>query len=427
MIFILSASLITVARGIPQGTEEFFVNGLKVIVKPNTANEINSVNLCLKGGSLNLEESTQGIEPLIFYSAIKGSEKYATKEVNAILDRTAASISSSSNRDFSVVSLRCVRIYFDETWDLFADAILHPTLAPDQVKLVRETMLVTIRGRKDDPDTYLNELSMKSFFDDHPYRWNPQGVESSVANISIERMKAYLRDHLQTSRLLLVVVGNVNKEDLRKKIETSFGTLPRGDYASSYPVMKQHVEAKVAVMERDLPTNYIRGDFSAPSMRDTDYYSMTVAMDILASRIFEEVRTKRNLSYAPAAFYSNMFSNLGTIYVTAVSPDTTIRVMMEELKKMQHEPVTAKDLRASVNTYLTRYFLNNETDGAQATFLARWELSGKGWQEGEKFVEHLKSVTADDVLRVANTHFQHIQFTIIGNPKLIDQKVFTSM
>jgi len=53
----------------PDVAEEFSINGLKVIVKPNRANEIISAQLYLRGGSLNINESTQGIEPLIFESA----------------------------------------------------------------------------------------------------------------------------------------------------------------------------------------------------------------------------------------------------------------------------------------------------------------------------------------------------------------------
>ncbi|MCH8871804.1 hypothetical protein IH824_03365 [candidate division KSB1 bacterium] len=52
-------------------TEEFLVKNLKVILKPNTSNEIISVQLYLKGGVLNLTEENQGIEEFIFKTIIK--------------------------------------------------------------------------------------------------------------------------------------------------------------------------------------------------------------------------------------------------------------------------------------------------------------------------------------------------------------------
>lgn len=411
----------------PDAAEEFIVNGLKVIVKPNRANEIVDVQLYLLGGSLNISEQTQGIEPLIFESALKGSKNYPKEKLNTILDRTAARISTNSGMDYTTMSLHCLNRYFDETWDVFTDIIMNPTFDEHEVELVRDRLLVDIRQRQDDPDSYLRELAVNLFYKEHPYRLDPDGTEASMSKISIEQMKNHLKEYLQTSQLLMVVVGNVNKDDLKQKVEKAFGQIPAGTYKQILPEKVEHNKPMLETVERDLPTNYILGYFSAPAMNDPDYYAMTMAMNILRWRLFEEVRTKRNLSYAPSANYYNDFANRAAIYVTAVDPDTTVKVMLAELKKMQGEGVSAKELKDRISMYITRYYLNNETDAAQASFLARYELSGLGWKASENYVDNLRKVTIDDVKRVANKYFHNIQFVVLGNPKLIDNQVFTSM
>lgn len=411
----------------PYAAEEFFINGLKVIVKPNRANEIISAQLYLRGGSLNINELTQGIEPLIFESALKGSENYPKEKLNIILDKTAAQISTNSNRDFTTVSLRCLNRHFDETWNVFTDLIMNPTFEEQEVELVRDRLLVDIRQRKDNPNSYLRDIADGLFYREHAYRFDPQGIEESMTKISIEQMRNHLKVILQTSQLLLVVVGNVDKDKLRKKVENTFGQLPKGDYKLVLPDKVVHRAPMLETVKRELPTNYIMGYFSAPALNDQDFYPMTMAINILGWRIFEEVRTKRNLSYAPGAFFSNEYANRAAIYVSAVDPDTTIKVMLAELKKLQEEPVSTKDLKDRITMYLTQYYLNNETNSAQAQFLARFELSELGWKEGEKFMENLRNVTIKDVNRVANQYFHNIQFAVLGNPALIDKKLFTSM
>lgn len=411
----------------PYAAEEFFINGLKVIVKPNRANEIISAQLYLRGGSLNINESTQGIEPLIFESALKGSENYPKEKLNIILDKTAAQILTNSNRDFTSISLRCLNRYFDETWDVFADIIMNPTFEEQEVELVRDRLSVDIRQRKDNPGSYLRDIADGLFYREHAYRFDPQGIEESMTKISIEQMRNHLKVILQTSRLLLVVVGNVDKDKLRQKVENTFGQLPKGNYKPILPDKFEHISPMLEIVNRELPTNYILGYFSAPALNDQDFYPMTMAMNILSWRVFEEVRTKRNLSYAPRAFFSNEYANRAAIYVSAVDPDTTIKVMLAELKKLQEEPVSTKDLKDRITMYLTQYYLNNETNSAQAQFLARFELSELGWKEGEKFMENLRNVTIEDVNRVANQYFHNIQFAVLGNPALIDKKLFTSM
>jgi len=343
------------------------------------------------------------------------------------LDKTAARISTNSTRDFTSVNLLCLNRYFDETWNVFTDIIMNPTFEEPEVELVRDRLLVDIRQRKDHPDSYLIDIADGLFYKEHAYRFDPRGVEESMTNISIEQMRNHLKENLQTSQLLLVVVGNVDKDKLGQMIENTFGQLPKGNYKPVFPEKVVHRTPMLDIVKRELPTNYIMGYFSAPGLNDQDFYPMTMAINILGWRIFEEVRTKRNLSYAARAFFSNEYANKAGIYVSAVDPDTTIKVMLAELKKMQEEPVSPKDLKDRITMYLTRYYLNNETNSAQARFLARFELSGLGWKEGEKFVENLRKVTVEEVQRVANQYFHNIQFAVLGNPKLIHEQLFTSM
>ncbi|MFQ5639029.1 MAG: M16 family metallopeptidase [bacterium] len=410
-----------------QAPEEFYVKNLKVILKQNPANEIISVQLYLKGGVLNLTEANQGIEPFIFNSVTLKDKKYAEKSWGKIIEGTGAELGAASEKNFTVVSLRCTRQYFDQLWEVFSDYVMKTTFYDERVEVARERMLMQIRQRKDSPDVYIRDMAEEQFYRGHPYQLNPQGVEDSIRKITIKQMTSYLKKNLKKSKLLLVVVGNVDKESLRKKVSKTFGKLSKGKYQPTFPANVTHTLPNVKVVARDLPTNYILGLFSVPNPNDPDYYPMTIAMDILKWRLFEEIRTKRNLSYAPDAFLSKNFSGSAGIYATSTEPDSTVKIMLIELKKLQKERVAEKDLQDRINMYLTQYYLNNESNTAQAQFLAYFELSGLGWQESERIVEKLRNISSEDVQRVASQYFRNIQFVVLGNPDLIDKKLLTSM
>ncbi len=408
-------------------TEEFTVNGLKVILKQNPGNEVVAASLYIRGGVFNLTPATAGIEPLLFDVAAKGTKKYPKEIINAELARMGTQINGNASKDYSGVNLRCIKPNFDKSWDIFADVLLNPTLDPKEVELSRAQALTGLRQRRDNPDSYLRDVGDSLFYESHPYALDPSGTEESVGKISIDQMRQYLKDNLVTSKLLLVVVGDIEKADLEKKVASAFGALPVGDYAPQYPAMVSHAKSELHTVAQQMPTNYILGYFSAPSIRDADYYPMSMAMSILQQREFEEVRTKRNLSYAPSAYYQNQFANCANIYVTAVKPDTTIKVMLGEAKRLQTELISPKELRDKITVFLTSYYLQTETNAAQASFLARYELAGLGWQASEMFVDNMKKVTPEDVERVAQKYIKDIQFVVIGDPAKIDEKVFTSM
>jgi zinc protease len=407
--------------------EEFTVNGLKVILKKNPANAIIATNLYIRGGALNLTLETAGIEPLLFEVAAKGTAKYPKETLNAELARMGTQIGGNAERNYSVMLMRCVKTHFERSWDIFTDVVLNPTLDSLEVELAREQLVAAIRQRGDHPDSYLELIGDARFYEGHPYAIDPVGTEASVSKITTGQMRQYLKENLLTSKLLLVVVGNVEKADLQNKVAVAFGQLPVGSYKPHYPAMVKHARGNVHTQAQELPTNYIIGYFVAPSLRDADYYAMRAAISVLNDRIFEEVRTKRNLSYAPSAYLEDMLANCGKLYVTTVEPDTTIKVMLAEVKRLQNRLLNADGLRERINLSLTSYYLQNESNAAQAEFLARFELAGLGWRQSEKFNKNRKKVTPEQVMAVAQKYINNIQFVVIGDPAKIDQKLFTKM
>src|SRR6476469_7320017 len=142
---------------------------------------------------------------------------------------------------------------------------------------------------------------------------------------------------METSRLLLVVVGDLNPAEVRDLVTASFGKLPKGNYKPETVPPLVFEKSSVEVTPRDLPTNYIQGLFTAPSLTAPDIYPMRVASSLLRDRVFEEVRVKKNLSYAPDAFLRTQAANIGGIYVTAADQyaNDAVRVMLGEIALLQ--------------------------------------------------------------------------------------------
>jgi predicted Zn-dependent peptidase len=180
----------------------------------------------------------------------------------------------------------------------------------------------------------------------------------------------------------------------------------------------------LTVERRDLPTNYVLGEFAAPALRDADHPAMLVAMSVLRDRFFEEVRTKRNLSYAPSASLGSDAANLGSVYVTAVDPATTLEVMRGEMRKLAQEKLEGKELADKVKTFVTRYWMQNETNQALASYLAAYELFGGGWERSRGFVSRLESLLPADVQRVAAEGFRNLQWVYLGDPAKAEPGAF---
>ncbi len=408
------------------GVQTFQVAGIPVIFKQVTANDVIAVRMYLKGGSANLAPETQGIESFIGVLMTRGSEKYDKDEFATRAQATGTRISGTATYDYSVATLQAVAAHWDASWELFTQAVLHPTLPENEVELARAQILDGLRRRIDDPDDYLVKLANDLFFAGHPYELDPEGTVESIENLTRDDLASWRADRLSKENLVLVVVGNVDRKDVETKISSAFGGLPAtgGTARTAPPVVPGPDRLRTA--ERDIPTNYIRGQFRAPAPANPDYAAMQAAMTVLQARLFEEVRTKRNLTYAVGAGVSTRMANYGLLYVTAVQPDTTIKVMFHEVDRLKQEALTPDELGEYVNPYLTRYWIEQETNMGQAAQLGSYELVGGGWERALDFQDRLRSVTPEDVRRVAGEYIGGMRFAVIGDPEKIDAEVITA-
>ena len=418
---------------------EFDVNGLKVLVKRRAGSQTVATGLFLKGGSRNITTANAGIESLMLDVMSEGGAAYPREKLRAELARTGTVIGSSDNYDYSALSFTSTRANFDSMWNVFTDVALHPAFAKEDFDLVKSRALTALSNDTDDPDTYLQRLQEQAAYAGHPYVNRPEGTVESVSKLTLDDIKKFHQQMMETSRLLLVVVGDIDANQLKPRIAASFGTLPRGAYKAEAVPPLSFGASTVQVTQRGLPTNYIQGLFTAPPITSPDIYPMEVAAAMLRDRVFEEVRVKRNLSYAPNAFLSSQGANVGGIYVTAVDANQAVRVMLDEISLMQKglthsvDPMTrqpklvginSNDIDAVVAQFLTTYYIGQETNAAQAANLAEFELIGGGWRNSFEQITKLRAVTPADVQRVSQKYMRNIRFVVLGNPAQIDKNVF---
>jgi predicted Zn-dependent peptidase len=404
---------------------EFDINGLKVLVKRREGSLTASAGLFIRGGSSNINAQNAGIESLMQAVAGEASAGFPRERMRKELARMGTVIGDSINYDYSVLSLTSTRANFDHSWEIFTDVALHPSFTKDDVALIQSRMVSALRDETDDADTYLQRLQERVAYAGHPYLNRPEGTAETIGRFTAEDLRDYHAKLMQTSRLLLVIVGDLDAAQLKARIAASFGKLPRGDYKPGTTPQLSFSASTVEITQRGLPTNYVQGLFSAPPITSPDIYPMRIADAILRERLFEEVRVKRNLSYAPNAFLGSQAANTGGIYVTAVDANQAVRVMLNEIARLQNQPIDQDDIKAAVAQFLTTYYIGQETNAAQAGALAEYELIGGGWRNSLAVLERLRAVTPADVQRVAQKYMRNIRFVVLGNPAQIDKNVFT--
>ena len=401
-------------------TSDFEINGLHVILRRNTATDVIAANLFLLGGVQQLTPQTQGIEALLLSASGKGSRRFPGPRLRQEVARLGSEITIGTGEDFSTYGMKAIRSTFDSTWVLFADRVLSPTLLAVDVESVRSQMITGLRQIDINPDALVSRLADSVTFAGHPYGLATEGTEQSLSGMSAAHLREYMQRTFVTSRMLLVVVGNVDRPKVEQLVRTTIATLPHGDYTWSAPAALVARKA-AAVRPATLPTNYLLGYYGGPAATSDDYNALRVAAAILSGRFFTEIRSKRNLSYAPDAPFLERAIATGGVYVTTVDPNASLNVMRTEITRLQTELIDRDGLDRLVEQFITEYFLKNETNADQATFLARAAIYQGDYRAADRFVSDLRRVRPDDIRLAARRYMRNLSFAYVGDPARLDR------
>ncbi|MCB0850256.1 MAG: insulinase family protein, partial [Bacteroidetes bacterium] len=290
---LMIAALISTAA-LSQSTKEINVDGLKVIFR-HTPKEVISVRLYIKGGTANYTKDKEGIEELAFAIAMNGGTKKMDKVTfNDAAEKIGTSFGSMTSLDYGNLSMTCLKPYWNESWNLFADAVMNPAFDAKEFELEKEKALSGAKQRESDADGSLNIIAMESTFQGRNYAKLPDGSVASIEKLTLDDVSKYYKSIVTKGRAYLVVVGDLSENDIIGRVRESLSKLPIG----TQPKVENKLlitKGSVEIIDRDIATNYLMGIMSAPSLNSDEGVQISLAMRMLYDRFFVELRTKRSL------------------------------------------------------------------------------------------------------------------------------------
>lgn len=413
-------AIVSAARSIT----EFDVNGLKVILKRRATSPTVAGGLFIRGGARNINEKNAGIEYLTLTAAVEAGKNLPRQTVRRELASMGSAIGASATNDYSVISFGTTRQNFDRFWNIYTELALNPAFVEEDIRRTREQILTGLRERGTLPESALETLQDRAIYAGHPYANDVTGTVGTIGSITSDDIRVYHKNIMETSRLVFIMVGDIDPELLKSKIAATFGKLPRGSYKeAAYPAL-DFSKGTLDTAQRTLPTNYVKGTFAAPAPGSKDYYAMRVAVSILQTLVYQKVRQELQLSYAPDASMNSFAANTANISVSTNDPNKAVSVMREQIKLLQERTLNEEVIDEISAFFLTRHYIGQETSGAQAAELAQYELVGGGWRNAFEFMNGVRAVKAADVRDVANRYMKNLRFTYLGNTAAIERTVY---
>ncbi|MEO1313453.1 MAG: pitrilysin family protein [Pseudomonadota bacterium] len=337
----------------------------------------------------------------------------------------AARFRFSAGRDSVSVSASMLTEFRDESLELLTTALTQPTFPQDAIERDRASALSGIRSDETNPSTIAGRAFTRAAFPDHPYARPRSGTVETVTALTREDFLAAHARTMTQAGLTIGVVGDITAAELGPILDQVFGSLP--ETGPPAPEKREAVEAaETIVIEFDSPQSIVRFGHGGIDREDPDFIAAFVVNQIFgaggySSRLIEEVRVKRGLTYGISTSLSS--ARYGSLFAGGVASanDTVaeaIELIKAEWERIATEGVTAQELE-DAKRYLTgAYPLRFDGNSRIAGILTGMQRSGQSLDYIERRNGLIEALTLEEVNRVAADLLrpEGLRFVVVGAP-----------
>ena len=426
-IFLLLVLTAGSLHAMPSVQRTVLPNGLILLVCEEHSLPFVTIQFLINSGSWKDPQGEEGLSYLAARGLLLGTAKRKVTTIHEELDFMGASLSSSSGRDYATLSLQVLKKDLDKGWDLFMEVLTQPTFPVEEIKREVEKTLAAIQSAEDQPDEVAEKEFQKSLFLNSPYGHPVEGTKESLPRITQEAIVRFYRSYYHPNNAILTIVGDISTEEVKTKLLPSLAKWPMAEIPKIPFKSSFAKEQKTVKIDRGITQANIIIGHAGVSRDNPDFYAFTVMNYILggggfSSRLVEEIRNKRGLAYSVASFF-DPGKYPGSFQIALQTKNSSAReaiaLSLQGMERIQKELISEKELEGAKKYLIGSFPMRLNTQAKLTNFLTQVEYYGLGLDYPEKYSSLIRSITREEVLRVAKKylHPKNLILVVVANLK----------
>lgn len=376
------------------------------LIEPSHDLPIVDVFVIAYTGSAHDPKGREGALNLALRTLRRGTRRRSAREIDTLLDRAGAELSTSCDATSAMLHLTVIRRNLAPMLDLLAEILGEPALPADELAQVSREIRADLIDTRDDDRALAGRFFRRTLFKGHPYGRPAAGTpEGVVALTRDDAARAWARTG-RRGNVVVAASGDISPEELEAFAQRLGAMLPRGTTPSPEIAAPKAPRGRNLVLvdkpARSQTQIYIGG--LGTHARDRDHHALVVGNTIFGgtftARLMREIRSKRGWSYGAS-------SRLGRdrareawsmwTFPAATDAPACVALQLHLLERLVTQGVNAREL-AFAKSYITRGYAF-ETDTASKRLWQRLDalLLDLPRRYYDDYVARIHAVTLDDV------------------------------
>ena len=383
-------------------------NGMRVVLVPCEAESV-AVGLFIASGSRHETVKTAGISHFIEHMLFKGTPTRRPVDITRAIEGRGGNFNACTGEEATCYYAHLPCEYLAEAVDILSDMYLRATIPADEFAREKQVIIEEIRMYADEPDSVAMENLQRALFPKSTLGAPVAGTPESLAPMKPADLKRYIKSHYLASNTVVVIVGNFDEAKAMRLVGKAFGVHRRQSMAVDCDRAVAGTPVASVSASKEIAQTQLALGYRTFGIGDRRKYAATVLDAILgrgmSSRLFQEVREKRGLSYDISS-RMQFFQDAGMFTITAgLDPSKAkdaLATIDRELKRIREKPVSAAELKRTKDFLIGNFRLSHEKVTSKLFFYGQTMLSFGRPVSPQEQVDGIRAVTAADVKSVAN-------------------------
>ena len=381
--------------------------GVRVVTETVPTVRSVALGLWIGAGSRGEAHEESGLTHFIEHLLFKGSARYESREIDETFDAMGAELNAGTGKESTSVFARFQDRHLDRAFDVMADMVWRPAFR--EVDSEREVVIEEIAMYEDDPQDLVFDVLGDAVFGDHALGRPVIGRAEVIASTPTDAIAAFHGERYVPRNVVVAAAGSLEHD---RVVDLVRGALPdpgsrNGTPPASAPA-PPGATPRVRLKAKETEQYHVCLAAPAISRADDRRFALRILDAIFggtsSSRLFQEVREKRGLAYAVYSFTS-LYEDTGQVgmYVGTRRDNLSeaLRVVADELERVQSEPVTAEELSRAQENVKGRVVLSLEAMTSRMNRLGSSVLGDIPLLSLDEVIERVDAVTVEDVQALA--------------------------
>jgi predicted Zn-dependent peptidase len=361
---------------------------------------------------------------------VGGTESLGPDELNEELEYIAASIEVWINDEAGGARLNCLSKDIDKGLELLADVLMRPAFRQEKVDLEKEKIRESIRRRNDSPGSICSREFNHVIYGNHHYgsilEWE------TVENITRDDLIRFHSEFFVPNNIWLGITGDFDIDDIKARLRGLFDgwSAVEVDFPDA-PAVKREFKPGVYLIDKDITQSHINFGILGANMYTPDRFAVSIMNQILGggsftSRMMTEVRSNMGLAYSVGSRFATNSRDIGTFRAYCqTKTETTCKAigeMVNQIRGMREKQVSDYELESAKDSYTNRFVFRFTDPASIVNRLMNLEYDGMPRDFYETYLDNVRAVTKEDVLRVAKEYLrvESMTFLVVGNASALE-------